>query len=138
MPVRVSTPTNLTKKLVGLDQSGETYITLRPADFQAEQERGEALKNRTLVPMNGYWRTRTEVNLGDLWALEIWLAYVETNLVVEFTDEHGKVVKTVSFKPRSETNRGEFMASLGQLPGEMVAEMHQKVLEIMPDWAVPF
>ena len=83
-------------------------------------------------------RQQVEVNLNDLWALEIWLTYVETNLVVNFTDPDGKTVKTVKFEPRDQMSRGEFMSRLGQLPPGIVYEWHMAVVDIVRDWAVPF
>jgi len=96
------------------------------------------LSKRTLVPDGTMLRTQVETNLNRLWALEIWLTYSETNLVVEFEDEDGKVTKTVKFEPKDEMSRAEFLNRLGQLPPGIVYEWHSCVVDIVRDWAVPF
>jgi hypothetical protein len=136
--IQASTPVAQTRYLSISDPSGETYVVIRPPDYQAETERGQMLSKRTLVPDGTMLRTQVDTNLNELWALELWLTYVETNLVVEFKDEKGEVVKTIKFEPRDQMSRGEFLNRLGQLPPGIVYEWHSCVVDIVRDWAVPF
>jgi len=138
MPIQVSANTPQTRYLSITDPSGATYVIINPPDYAAESERGEMLKKRTLVPDGVYLRTQVEVNLNDLWALEIWLTYQETNLHVQYKDEEDKVVKEVKFEPRDQVSRGEFLKRVGELPPGMVYEWHMKVVEVVRDWNVPF
>lgn len=138
MAITISTPVPETHFLSISDPTGETYVIIKPPDYAAESERGKMLEKRTLVPVSGFLRTQVEVNLNELWALEIWLTYVETNLVVEFTDKDGEVEKTIKFESREDIRRPEFMRRLGQLPPGLVYEWHTQVVEVVPDWAVPF
>ena len=138
MAIEVSTPVAETRYLSVSDPSGETYVRIAPPDYGADTERGTLLTKRNLVPDGNMLRQQVEVNLNDLWALEIWLTYVETNLVVNFTDAEGTTIKTVKFEPRDQMSRGEFMSRLGQLPPGIVYEWHMAVVDVVRDWAVPF
>ena len=134
MPIDVTTPVEVTKYLKMADESGQTWVKIKPVDYSAEIERDEALKNRKITPDG----TQLQINLSSLWALEIWLTYVETNLVVNYRDGEGNVTRTISFEPRSEMNRMEFLRRLTGLPPGIVYEWHSCVVEVVPDWAVPF
>ena len=138
MAIDVSTPVAQTRYLSVADPSGETWVRITPPDYAADSERAALLTKRNLVPDGNMIRQQVEVNLNDLWALEIWLTYEETNLVVNFTDPEGETVKTVKFEPRDQMSRGEFMARLGQLPPGIVYEWHMAVVDVVGDWAVPF
>jgi hypothetical protein len=134
MPIDVTTPVEVTKYLKMADETGQTWVKIKPVDYAAEIERDEALKNRKITADG----TQLQINLSSLWALEIWLTYVETNLVVNYRDQEGNITKTISFEPRSEMNRMEFMRRLAELPPGIVYEWHSCVVEVVPDWAVPF
>jgi len=138
MTIKVSTPVPETRYLEISDETGETYVIIKPPDYAAETARGRMLDKRTLVEDGGFYRTRVEVNLNELWALEIWLTYVETNLEVEYVDKDGEPTRTIAFPPRKDISRTEFMTRLGALPPGIVYEWRLKVLEVVPDWAVPF
>ncbi len=135
MPIKVTTMVNQTKYLKLSDPDGETYVVIKPPDYQAVMERDELLKNRTVMPGVG---TQVSSNLSQLWAVEIWLTYVETNLVVEFEDEDGKITKTIKFEPRDQISRVEFIRRLQELPPSIVYEWHTAIIEVVGDWAVPF
>lgn len=136
--ITASTPVAQTRYLSISDPAGETYVVIKPPDYQAETERGALLSKRTLVPDGVMLRTQVDTNLNELWALELWLTYVETNLVVEFKDEQGNTTKTVRFEPKDQMGRGEFLNRLGQLPPGIVYEWHAAVVDVVRDWAVPF
>jgi len=135
MAIKVSTQVDKTKYLKTTDPSGETYVVIRPPDFGMESERDEILKQRS---MDRAGRVNVEVNLSTLWAIEIWLTYVETNLHVQYTDEQGEVVKEIKFEPKDQMTRDQFLRRLGELPPGMVYEWHMRLVEVVPDWAVPF
>jgi hypothetical protein len=120
------------------DSTGETFVVIKPPDYGAETERGQMLSRRTLVPDGAVLRTQVDTNLNELWALELWLTYVETNLVVEFKNDQDEVVKTIKFEPRDQMSRGEFLSRLAQLPPGIVYEWHACVVDVVRDWAVPF
>ena len=120
------------------DETGETYVIIKPPDYAAESERGRLLDKHTLIPDGGSFRTQVEVNLNELWALEIWLTYVDTNLKVEYVDADGNITKTIKFEPREKMTRAEFMRRLGELPPGVVYEWHACVVDVVRDWAVPF
>ena len=138
MAIDVSTPVAETRYLSISDPSGETWVRITPPDYGADSERSTLLTKRNLVPDGNMIRQQVDVNLNDLWALEIWLTYVETNLVVNFKDAEGKTIKTIKFEPRDEMSRGEFMNRLGQLPPGIVYEWHKAVVSVVGDWASPF
>ena len=135
MAITVSAQVPTTKYLTATDPSGETYVVIRPPDFAVESERDQILKKRS---MDAEGRVNVEVNLSALWAVEIWLTYVETNLHVQFTDEQGEVVKEIKFEPRDKMTRDEFIRRLGELPPGIVYEWHMRLIEVVRDWAVPF
>lgn len=138
MSVTISTPVPVKRDLEMTDPSGETFVLIMPPDFAADRERAEMLKNRSFVPEGNYFRTQVEYNLNDLWAVEIWLTYVETNLHVVFRDKDGNVTKEIKFEPRAQMSRSEFMSRLGQLPPGIVYEWHMIVVDIVRDWSLPF
>ena len=120
------------------DPTGETYVVIRPPDYAAERARSELLKHRSFIPEGNNLRTQVEVNLNDLWALEIWLTYQETNLHVIFRDEDGEITREIEFEPRGQITREEFMQRLGELPPGIVYEWRAAVVDVVRDWAVPF
>ncbi|NIV30507.1 MAG: hypothetical protein GWN58_13715 [Anaerolineae bacterium] len=136
--ITASTPVAQTRYLSVSDPTGETFVVIKPPDYGAETERGELLSKRTLVPDGTMLRTQVETNLNQLWALELWLTYVETNLVVEFEDDQGNTTKTVRFEPRDQMSRAEFLNRLAQLPPGVVYEWHACVVDVVRDWSVPF
>ena len=138
MAIQVSANAPQTRYLSMTDLTGETYVIINPPDYTAEAERGDMLKKRTLVPDGAFLRTQVEVNLNDLWALEIWLTYKETNLHVQFTDPEGKVGTEIKFEPRDKMTRTEFLNRVGRLLPGMVYEWHMQVVSVVKDWMVPF
>ena len=138
MAIKVPAPVPVKKDLVETDPTKKTWVIFKPPNFAAETERSEMLSQRSIIPTPGGLRTQVDVNLHALWAVDLWVTYVETNLEIEFTDEDGKVVDSAKFAPRAEMGRAEFMRQLNKLPPSVVYEWHATMLEVVPDWAIPF
>jgi len=138
MPIQVSEFKIETRYLTS-DETGETWVKIRPPDYEAETQRAEMLKHRVVeVDDGGLPRTRVDVNTRTLYAEEIWLTYQDTNLVVEFVADDEKVTEKITFEPRDKMTRLEFMQKLARLPVGIVYDWHNQVLDVVPGWAFPF
>lgn len=132
--IKVSTLVPQTRELREADPTGKTWVKIKPPGFEQEMERARLTTSRS------YRLGEVQVNHNSrlLMADEIWLTYAGTNLEVEIVlDEEGNS-EIVKFKPPGETNRGEFMDSLLKLPPKVVNEWHAMVMDVVPEWNVPF
>ena len=123
------------------DPTGGTHVIVQPPTPGAIHERAQELSKRTPTFIEGYYHTQVDVNTERLRHLEIWLTYHDTNLEVQVTDEDGEIAETITFKPREQTTRREFMASLNRLAAVaygILIEWQQKVRETVPQWDTPF
>lgn len=120
------------------DKTGETFVIIKPPDFRDETIRGRLTSKREyVVDDDGYMNVKVDVNTRLLWAEEIWLTYVESNLVVKRENEDGNV-ETITFPPKGELNRAQFMEKLEKVPPKVVWEWHAMVTSVIPEWRDPF
>jgi len=126
------------RELRTADPTGETWVKIQPPGYAAETERGRLTSKRSFYYNDaGFSVTDIDVNTRLLWAEEIWLAYIDTNLDVDIEQEDGTVVN-ITFEPRDEISRGEFMGKLAQLPSPIVYEWHAMLVDVVPEWSSPF
>ena len=104
----------------------ESCVTIKQASFGAERRRSAAFTTGKVSWVEGtsemtQWQ---ETSAADARALEIWLTFVESNLLG--TDD----------KPLFALGKGEaeFMEALDKLPHAVVMEWYGFVLEMNPDW----
>lgn len=137
MAVRVSSMVPRTIFLK--DVSPDVYVIIRPPTFREHSEREDflAAHRRVAVSSSGAEVIATS-NSATLMMLEMWLTYDSTNLVVEFEDEQGNVARTISFPPRDQITREKFFELVQQLPVWIVRAWHAAVLEVVPEWGIPF
>ena len=140
MPVKISAVVPQKVYLEETDLSGETYVEIRPPTYRehAEREGFLSANRRVSLANSGEVQIGNNANFAQLAALEVWLTYQSTNLTVQFVDDEGKVVDEVSFKPREKMTREEFFEALYKLPASIVEEWHRAVLQVVPDWSIPF
>lgn len=127
------------RELTEWDPTGETWVLVRPPGWAEDKQRGRMLTDREYTfDKNGFPVTKVDVNTRDLWEVEIWITYQNTNLEAELVDADGKVVDKISFKERDKIEYDEFMENLSKLPPETVAEWRAAVVDVVPDWRYPF
>ena len=135
--IKVSAMVPERRELRTADPTGETWVKIKPPGYEEEIERGRLTSKRSYhYTDSGYPVTNVDVNTRLLWAEEIWLTYVETNLEVEMGQ--GEDVETITFEPRAKSARGEFMEALAKLPPAIVYEWHAMVVDVVPEWTSPF
>lgn len=132
-PVEQTFPLEKTDKLYG---SEGTIVTIRQAS-QLHHERRQDL----WATMNSRYSDGTDTveliqrfNQPELFRIETMLTLVDCNI----EGENGKPL----FKFRKEgnsqvlsMNEGAFKEAWGQLPVDVAAEIHEKVLEVNPTWS---
>jgi len=140
MPVEISAVVPEMRRLLNADESGDTWVKIKPPGYEEERQRGQLLKRRSYsYDEDGYLKTDVDCNVRTLWAMEIWLTFHEANVHVIFTDEDGKTVNEVKIMGKRDDFRySEFMEQLNQLPPEIVFEWHASVVDVVPDWRSPF
>lgn len=139
MAIKVSAMTPRTVYLTEIDPEGRTYVVIRPPTFKEHTEREEFLAaNRRITISPDGAQVISTTNVATLTALELWLTYDSTNLQVEFVDDDGNVVKTISFPPKDKIQREKFMALLMELPEWIIRAWHNAVVQVVPEWGIPF
>lgn len=135
--IKVSASVPEQRELTQCDSTGETWVLIRPPGWSEEKRRGRMLSNAEMYFVDGMPATRVDVNQRELWELEIWLTYEDTNMVVEIENEDGDI-EEISFKPRGQITAVEFVENLSKLPPSIVQEWRSAVVDVVPAWFYPF
>jgi len=134
MSVKATGVSPVTIKLLDIDPSGETTVTIRPPDWKAENLRGAFLAKRT-YGQDEFMRlvVSVDANLRELWETELWLTLEAVNIVVEIGDDKIELVGS-----RDELTFNEFKNKLDQMPPDVVYSWHDAVLVVVERWRNPF
>ena len=123
--------------LTQADPSGETWLLFRRPTWRDDELRGELLKDTRLVMTDGGLTKQVQVNPYLLRSEEIWILYIDGNLVIE----NSKGERTSLLKPKNEMTKEVFMQVLGdpRLGMDVAWEIHNRMIEeAAPDWRYPF
>lgn len=136
MPIKCAPLVPQRMELTNLDESGDTFVWVRPATGRDKLARGELLKDR-VYSQNGL---HSSVNPVALQNLEIWLTAGNDdgevgNIVVEYSDGSSR---TFFSKKKGDYTRATFINELNELPDKVIAAWHAKVVEVNPGWFYPF
>jgi hypothetical protein len=123
-------------ELSDLDESGDTFVWVRPATGREKLQRGELLKDRTLTDRG----LHSSVNPVALQNLEIWLTAGNEdgdigNIVVEYD---GGDTRRFFPQKKDEYTRVTFFKELNELPDIVIAAWHAQVIKVNPGWFYPF
>jgi hypothetical protein len=124
------------------DPDGEAKVTFRQATFDEMRRREEyfSQQRKTTIPETGGQVVEDNLNMLDLYALEIWMTLVGISGIVDASDQP-------FFKFRDDNNglqkpdysKENFIKRLGQLPPDMVYEMRECTCKVnpqfLPQWA---
>ncbi len=120
------------------DQTNPGKITIRQATFAESAKRGELFAKRTQVfgdvDQGDAYKVEQEWNPYEIQATEIALTISGAE---NFKDADGN--ERFRFKNRNGKNTldmssPEFRAVLGDMTDEMVQEIHERVLQVNPQW----
>ena len=113
-------------KTFAFQDDPESNVTVRMASFGAERIRSRMYSGGTLTWSDeGRSMSQTqESSMADIHALEIYLTFVDSNLM-------GPGEKPLFKASMTEI---QFMTALDKLPSSMVAEWVEFVQEMNPDW----
>jgi hypothetical protein len=128
MPYQIAEEKIVRKELMETDPSGETWVDIKEADWDAQLERSRVLAHsRVEYTDQGETATRiTELSKSQMKTVEIALVLSDSNIL----DAKGKPL----FKSRM--SREQISLALGKIrPPRIVEEIYQAVIEVNPDWA---
>lgn len=143
MPLKLIAPLMKTLYLTESDSKygveGEpTYVTIKQAR-QSEQEARMQLFS-TLERRYGAAETGADmtliqtINMEQITRLEVYLTLCESNI----TDDKGEPLfpsrKSKADQPQLSLSRPQFEKIWGELPTDVCREIHEKVLEVNPQW----
>jgi hypothetical protein len=136
MPIQAAPLVPQRMELTSLDESGDTFVWVRPATGREKLQRGELLKDRVFTQSG----LHSSVNPVALQNLEIWLTAGNGDgdigtIVVEYD---GGETRTFFDKKKVEYTRADFIKELNELPDIVIATWHAKVIEVNPGWMYPF
>lgn len=138
--ITVSAAVPQRRELRGIDESGETFVMIRPPGLQERLSRGRLVsKQFSYYNADGAMVTGIDCNPVDLAIQEIWLTYENASLIVEIESEEG--TETISFEPRDKITYQDFMAKLNKVGSAsfgIISEWHLMVLDVVPGWRNPF
>ena len=137
MAIKASETTPVKVVLTQADPSGETYLMFRRPTWRDDELRGELLKDTHMVMTDNGIAKRVQVNPYLLRSEEIWILYMDGNLVVEDTQGN----RDSLLKPRKDMSKEQFMNVLRdpRLDTDVLWEIHNKMIaEVASDWRFPF
>lgn len=134
MSIKVSSPTPVKKMLAQSDPDGDSWVMIRPITYRDDIMRGELLKQREILNDTMGRALTRNINMYRLRAEELWLTYDNARIVL--VDDDGS--ETEPFKPRDEMTKSEFLDILAGLPSAVVIDWYTRMLEVNPDWSLPF
>ena len=128
------------KVLRGADDSGDTFVLIKPPGMRESQLRAGLLSKRfTFWNQQGNMVQGVDCNAVDLAKHEIWWTYGGTNLDVDIQGENGEI-QNIRFK--DDMDYSDFMREIDKLGiPELVHifnEWHVQVLECVEAWRNPF
>lgn len=138
--ITISTFTPQRRELRSADPTGETWVKIKPPGMEEEIQRSRMTSKRTYkYDDEGFMEVSIDSNTRLLWAEEIWLTYVDTNLdvVMEGAGDDGEDLE-ITFDPRKKTDYSTFMQHLLRLPRQIFYEWHHMVTDVVPEWRRPF
>lgn len=122
----------------------DTWALISPPTFRIAKLRSAVVgKGRTVNVSNTRISTGSEANVAALFAQEIWWTYEDTNLEVELPlkiGEDGEVEEweKIVFAPRADEKQRDFLNKVDRLPLYIVYDWHNQVVDVIPEWQLPF
>lgn len=133
--------------LMESDESGETFVTVKPATVAENAQRDElwAKQSRTYFTERAdAVEVKTESTFSQRRALEVYLTIVDCNIDWQDVDSEGaprgeaerlfEFSKTQLGDSYLSMTREDFGRAWGRLPESVAREIHEKVLVKNPQW----
>jgi len=143
MALKIAFPVEKSFKLDKADPTGETYVVVRQATYGEHAKRDEMFSETTRIyddQEKGRVQVKQKWNLPDVWKKEIFLTLCDCNIERVAADGTSSLLfQFVNHGGHSRLNmkEGAFSEALGFMPLDVALEIHEKVMEVNPDWAPP-
>ena len=134
MPLQLKAPIVETYPLMKSDDTGETYVVIRQATRQENEQRASQFADATFEWQDDLVRGHQTLNPLTMEAFEVFLTMADCNIIgkdgsplFKFKDEDGG-------KRSFDGSFAEFQKRFGQLPDSVADEIHDKVYAHNPQW----